>query len=156
MRTIVLAASLAFALHAAPAALKPAAPAPAPFAQNPIAQLRGNARALVIFAPDTTSPALLRQLAMLERNELFLSVRDTVLVPVIARHHATDESLPGENISPGSDGDQLSARLQFGIAPGDFAIILLDKDGTEKLRSSTPVSVNSISARIDGIPDAAR
>jgi hypothetical protein len=129
-----------------------AATTPAPFAQNPIVQLRGNARAILIFAPDTTSPALLRQFAMLERNELALSERDAVLVPIIARHHGADEAFPGENINPGTEGDQLSARLKFGVASNDFAIILLDKDGTEQLRSSTPVTVASIGARIDGLP----
>jgi hypothetical protein len=134
---------------AAPAASAASTSTPAPYSQNPILQLRGNARAILIFAPDTANPTLLRQFALLERNELFLSERDAVLVPNITHHHGADDSFPGENISPGNDGDQLSARLKFGISSNDFAIILLDKDGTVQLRSSTPVDIASIGARID-------
>jgi hypothetical protein len=122
---------------------------PAPFSQNPIQRLRGTASAILIFAPDTTTPALLMQFALLERNELALTEHDAILVPNITQHHTTDEAFPGENISPGTDGDQLSARLKFNVNPSDFAIIVLDKDGTVKFRSSTPVTVASIGARLD-------
>jgi len=131
---------------------QPPAPAivPAPYSQNPIQQLRGTASAILIFAPDTTTPELLMQFALLERNELALTERDAILVPNIAQHHTSDEAFPGENISPGTDADQLSARLKFNVKPNDFAIIVLDKDGTVKFRSSTPVSVASINDRLDG------
>lgn len=136
---------------------QPAAPVvpaviPTPYAQNPIQQLRGSASAILIFAPDTTNPALLMQFALLERNEMSLTEHDAILVPNIAQHHPTDDAVPGENISPGSDGDQLSARLKFGVKPTDFTIILLDKDGTEKLRSNTPIDVASIGAGLEGRP----
>jgi hypothetical protein len=187
MRTILLAATLTFALHAGaqttatpapakhhatkktaatrhrPAApkivaiAKPAAPVvpaiiPTPYAQNPIQQLRGSASAILIFAPDTTNPALLMQFALLERNEMALTEHDAILVPNIAQHHPTDDGVPGENISPGSDGDQLSARLKFDVKPTEFTIILLDKDGTERLRSNTPVDVASIGAHLESRP----
>jgi hypothetical protein len=137
------------------AAPKPAAPVvpvviPTPYAQNPIQQLRGSARAILIFAPDTKNPDLITQFALLERGEMALTEHDAILVPNIAQHHPTDEVFPGENISPGSDGDQLSARLKFNVKPTDFTIILLDKNGTEQFRSNTPVDVASIGARIDG------
>jgi hypothetical protein len=137
------------------AVAKPAAPVipdiiPTPYAQNPIQQLRGSASAILIFAPDTKNPDLIAQFTLLERNEMALTEHDAILVPNIAQHHPTDDAVPGENISPGSDGDQLSARLKFNVKPTDFTIILLDKDGTEKLRSNTPVDVASIGARLEG------
>ena len=145
------------AAAAVAAVTQPSAPAvpaiiPAPYSQNPIQQLRGSASAILIFAPDTTNPALLMQFALLERNEMSLTEHDAILVPNIAQHHPTDDAVPGENISPGSDGDQLSARLKFGVKPTDFTIILLDKDGTEKLRSNTPIDVASIGAGLEGRP----
>jgi hypothetical protein len=190
MRTIVLAATLTLALHAAAqtttppatapttthhasakkpkakphaaapkviaaAPIVPAAPAPpaiipTPYAQNPIQQLRGNSRAILIFAPDTKNPALLMQFTLLERGQMALTQRDAILVPNITLHHPTDDAVPGENISPGSDGDQLSARLKFNVQPSDFTIIVLDKDGSVKFRSNTPVTVADIGARLDG------
>jgi hypothetical protein len=126
---------------------------PTPYAQNPIQQLRGSARAILIFAPDTRNPALLMQFTLLERGEMALSKRDAVVVPNITLHHPTDDAFPGENISPGSDGDQLSARLKFNVNPTDFTIIVLDKNGVEKLRSNTPVTVASIGDRLDGVAE---
>jgi hypothetical protein len=141
------------ATTAQPAASADAEPQPAPFSQNPIQQLRGNARAILVFAPDTTNPALLAQFAALERDELGLSERDTILVPIITHHHSADESFPGENINPGTYNDQLAARVKFGIKSDEFAIVLLSKDGTELFRSSTPVTVSSLNAHLDGIRD---
>jgi hypothetical protein len=139
-------------MAAAPQPVAPVVPVivPTPYAQNPIQQLRGSARAILIFAPDTKNAALVTQFALLERGEMALTEHDAILVPNIAQHHATDEAFPGENISPGSDGDQLSARLKFNVKPTDFTIILLDKNGTEQFRSNTPVDVASLGARMDG------
>jgi hypothetical protein len=129
-----------------------APPIPAPFSQNPILQLRGNARALLIFAPDTNNSALRRQMDLLTGHDLELSTRDTVFVPIITQSHGSSDLSFGENIRSGTYSDQLSARKKFGIKYNDFAIILLDKDGTEQFRSTTPVPITSISTIIDGIP----
>ena len=124
-------------------------PTPAPFSQNPILQLHGNAGALLLFAPDTRDPTLLRQMALLRGHDLELSKRNTVFVPVITQNHGPDEVHFGENISSGSYRDQLSARKHFGIQYNDFVLILLDKDGTERFRSTTPVPITGIKTAID-------
>jgi hypothetical protein len=148
----------AVARHAVDVAAKPAPriaaapPIPAPFSQNPILQLHGNARALLIFAPDTSNSALRRQMDLLANHDLELSTRDTVFVPIITGHHVPNDIFFGENIRSGTYRDQLSARRKFGIKYNEFAIILLDKDGTEQFRSTTPVPIASISTVIDGIP----
>ena len=123
--------------------------APAPFDQNPIQKLRGTACAILVFAPDIASPELIAQFSLLERDELALTEHDAILVPNIAQPHASNDTFPGENISPGTDADQLSARLKFNVKPTDFAIIILDKDGTVKFRSDSPISVTSIGDRLN-------
>jgi hypothetical protein len=144
--------------HKSPSRPKTAAPrlvaaapvTPAPFSQNPILQLRGNARALIVFAPDSRLPAARQQLASLGQHTLELTQRDTVFVPVITVRHPDDDIFPGENITPGTYRDQLSARAKFGLKYNDFAVILLSKDGLEQHRWTTPASMTDITSTIDG------
>ena len=124
-------------------------PTPAPFSQNPILQLHGNAGALLLFAPDTKDPTLRRQMDLLRGHDLDLSKRNTVFVPIITQSRGHEEVAFGENISSGSYRDQLSARKKFGIKYNDFVLILLDKDGTERFRSTTPVPITAIETAID-------
>ena len=121
---------------------------PAPFAQNPINQLRGNANVLLIFAPDSSSIALHRQLQLLDHHELTLTERDTVLIPEVAARDS-DYIFPGENLSAGSPADQLSARQKFGLRDDQFAIILLNKNGVEQFRSPIPVSPDVLASELD-------
>lgn len=126
-----------------------APPAPAPFSQNPILQLQGNAGALILFAPDTHNSTLRQQMALLHGHDLELSKRNTVFVPVITHRTSAEEVAFGENIDPGTYPDQLSARQHFGIHADDFAVVLIDKDGTERFRSVTPVPITTIETTID-------
>lgn len=135
----------------APAVVKTAAaaaPTPAPFSQNPINTLRGNARALLVFAPDTQTLALRQQMEMLDKHTLELTENDTILVPVITTHHGADDVFPGENLNSGTYRDQLSARQHFGLKYNEFAVIILDKDGNESFRSKVPVSVGDLKTHL--------
>jgi hypothetical protein len=126
-----------------------------PYSQNPILQLKGNARALLIFAPDTTNAALRQQMQLLHGHDLQLSKLNTVFVPLVTLAHGPSDVVFGENIHPGNYRDQLSARRKFGIKYNQFAVILLDKDGTETFRSTTPVTMSSITNAIDSTPSGA-
>lgn len=120
-----------------------------PYSQNPIQQLQGNARALLIFAPDTSNPALRLQMHLLKGHDLELSKLNTVFVPLVTLAHGPNDVVFGENIHPGNYRDQLSARRKFGIKYNQFAIILLSKDGTEKFRSTTPVDMTTLTTAIE-------
>lgn len=120
-----------------------------PYSQNPIQQLQGNARALLIFAPDTSNVPLRKQMQLLKGHDLELSKLNTVFVPLVTLAHGPDDVIFGENIHPGNYRDQLSARRKFGIKYNQFAIILLSKDGTEKFRSTTPVDMATLTTEID-------
>ena len=163
MRPLTLAATFTLALTlplGAQTATSPAKPTVAatrpvplvapPYSQNPIQQLQGNARALLIFAPDTSNAALRKQMQLLSGHDLELSKLNTVFVPLVTLAHGPSDVVFGENIHPGNYRDQLSARRKFGIKYNQFAIILLDKDGTEQFRSITPVPMSSITNAIEG------
>jgi hypothetical protein len=119
-----------------------------PYSQNPIQELQGNARALLVFAPDTSNPGLRKQMQLLSGHDLELSKLNTVFVPLVTLAHA-NEVIFGENLHPGNYRDQLSARRKFGIKYNQFVVILLDKDGNEKFRSMTPVTMADLSTAID-------
>jgi hypothetical protein len=122
-----------------------------PYSQNPILQLQGNARALLIFAPDTSTPALRKQMQLLSGHDLQLSQLNTVFVPLVTLAHP-NEVIYGENLNPGNYRDQLSARRKFGIKYNQFALILIDKDGVEKFRSSTPMTMTDLATAIGPTP----
>lgn len=122
---------------------------PAPYAQNPINQLRGNARVLLVFAPDSATPALHQQMLLLDHHELEFTERNTVLISEVTQRHTGDDFFPGENFNAGTPGDQLSARLKFGLGANDFAVVLLDQDGHEQFRSRVPISAADLAAQID-------
>ena len=171
MRPLALAASLTLALtlplaaqtasntpatdHYTPRSAATTAPAKAPlvsppYSQNPILELQGNARALLIFAPDTSNPGLRQQMHLLSGHDLELSKLNTVFVPLVTLAHA-NEVIFGENLHPGNYRDQLSARRKFGIKYNQFVVILLDKDGTERFRSTTPVTMADLTTTIDNL-----
>jgi hypothetical protein len=119
-----------------------------PYSENPILELQGNARALLVFAPDTSNAGLRKQMQLLSGHDLELSKLNTVFVPLVTLAHA-NEVIFGENLHPGNYRDQLSARRKFGIKYNQFVVILLDKDGNEKFRSMTPVTMADLSTAID-------
>jgi hypothetical protein len=56
-----------------------------------------------------------------------------------------------ERLTP-QDGDQVFARRRFHVAPADFTVILVGKDGQELLRSSEPIRFDQLRAAIERIP----
>jgi hypothetical protein len=110
-----------------------------------LANLRDTTRPLLIFAPRPDDPQLQIQLRRLNQDPAALAERDVVLI-------AIPYNAPSPTAAQLSDGDALAARRRFHIAPTDFAVILLGKDGGEKLRSSKPISLNQLRNTIDAMP----
>jgi len=88
---------------------------------------------------------------LLHGHDLQLSQLNTVFVPLVTLAHKNDV-VYGENLNPGNYRDQLSARRKFGIKYNQFAIIILDKDGVEKFRSGTPMSMADLTNAIEPHP----
>jgi hypothetical protein len=137
------------ALLASPLVLACLAPSPIP-SQMPagivsLATLRDRARPLLIFAPTPNDPQLQIQLRRLHDHVPDLTARDIVVI-----------AIPYENPSPTPatltvEAAQ-SARRRFHIAPTDFIVILIGKDGGEKLRSSKPLTIEKLNETIDAMP----
>ncbi len=110
-----------------------------------LASLRDRARPLLIFAPRPDDPQLEIQLRRLHDDAAEVSERDVVVIDVPYESPATTASL----LTP---DDAQAARRRFNVAPGDFAVILIGKDGGEKLRSSKPLSMQRLRDTIDAMP----
>jgi hypothetical protein len=107
--------------------------------------LRDTARPLLVFAPKPNDPQLLIQLRRLQTNPAAVSERDVVLL--VLPYHSASPTNP--TLTP---ADAEAARRRFHITPSDFAIILLGKDGGEKLRSSHPITLDQLRNTIDAMP----
>lgn len=122
-----------------------AAPAQTPSSPTTLAKLHDNFRPLLLFASSPDDPSLLAQLHKLKDSAPGLHERDVLLIAIPFHTPApTDVSL--------TPADAAEARRRFHIAPTDFTVILLGKDGGEKLRSSKPLSFDKLRGAIDSMP----
>jgi hypothetical protein len=124
-------------------------------AQEPrsLSQLQNNARMLLVFAPDPSSPSFKRQLELIERHSFELSIRNTVVVPVSTATKLSDELFTFENLPLGTPSEQADARNRFKVKPGDFLVILIDQVGSIQIRSAAPVDIHELVASLDSLPD---
>jgi hypothetical protein len=117
-----------------------------------LAALHDRYRPLLVFAPDIT-PEFREQMRLLSTSAKDLQERDVMTVPI------TDHwSEMGDGIFDRihtlslSKTDQAAARRRFHIAPSAFTVILLGKDGGEKLRSTRPLTLKKLNDTIDAMP----
>jgi hypothetical protein len=115
---------------------------------HPLTQLQSTARVLMVFTPDANSADFKRQLDLIQRHSFELSVRNTVVVPVSTANFAVDH-FAFENMPLGGAVDQDDARSRFHVRPADFAVILLNQDGTVQIRSASPMDIHALTALLD-------
>jgi hypothetical protein len=123
-----------------------------PISVATLAALHDRYRPLLVFAPDIT-PEFREQMWLLSARAKDLHERDVITVPI------TDHwSEMGDGIFDSiqtlslSKTEQAAARRRFHIAPSSFTVILLGKDGGEKLRSHKPLTLKKLNDTIDAMP----
>ena len=118
-----------------------------------LSTLRDTHRPLLVFTPRTT-PEFLIQIRALAAGANDLHPRNVIVVPMLLH----DDNKPWgvtfklDDIGAMSAADQDAARKRFHIAPNAFTVILIGKDGGEKLRSTTPLSLDTLHSTIDAMP----
>lgn len=119
-----------------------------------LASLKDTNRVLLIFSPSDRSPEFERQLDLLDKHAYDLRDRDLVLLPVVtvAKPPANANTLRAGHPPFASQTEQLALRHRFHVAPNEFTVILIGKDGGEKLRQQTPISIDKLNAVIDAMP----
>ena len=119
--------------------------AQSPGVPTTLAALRYSQRPLLIFAASPDDPQLQIQLRTLQQHAQDVAERD---VAVIALPFRT----PSPTASTLTEADAEIARHRFNVAPTDFTVILLGKDGGEKLRSRKPLTIDKLRDIIDAMP----
>lgn len=127
-------------------------------AQPTLASFRHDFRPLLIFSA-TDNADLRRQLQLLSQRAEELRQRQIVVVPLPLRMKEKGESeqewsgiLPKGDVVNLAAEESASVRRRFHIGPDEFAVVLVGKDGGEKLRSRTPVTIETLIKLIDSMP----
>jgi hypothetical protein len=103
-----------------------------------IARMRWNARPLLVFG-SAGDPRLIKQRAILAAQPEAVAERDVKVVEIV------DADVRGTSEAAAA------LRARYRVADG-FAVILIGKDGGEKLRSAEPIPAERLFATIDAMP----
>ena len=109
-------------------------------------------RPLYVFTPSISDSRAARQISALHENKAEAEERQLVLV--LEDQSQTLATLP-EDLTlrlTRQDSDQAAARRRFKVSQGDFTVILVGKDGEEKLRSRQAIPFARLRKIIDGMP----
>lgn len=107
-------------------------------------------RPLLLFAPSESDPRLLETMRLIEAGRCDFVDRDMVLGRIVTEGTST---LDGHVVDTNQAQELMS---EFGIGADSFSVVLLGKDGGEKLRAADVPDLQTIYAVIDGMPMRAR
>jgi Domain of unknown function (DUF4174) len=109
-------------------------------------------RPLLVFAPAMDNAQMVEQLNQLKGHAIDVKSRDLLYVPIVPEGH--NQPILSSRVHTASlSEDELAAmRHHFKVEPDEFLVILIGKDGEEKLNSRTPVSVDQLKQLIDSMP----
>lgn len=113
---------------------------------NPLSAYRWNARPLLVFAPEEADTHLQAMRRALAQRRCGLADRDMVIVEVLG------QSSGGAGGQPIDARAAAALRREFDVAERAFSVILVGKDGGEKLRASEPPALDEVFTLIDGMP----
>ena len=103
-------------------------------------------RPLLVFAPTDSDPRLLETMRRIESSRCDFADRDMVHGRIVTDGTST---LDG-NMVDTNQAQRL--RSEFGIGANSFSVVLIGKDGGEKLRVDDIPDLEAIYAVIDGMP----
>jgi len=123
-----------------------------PAQPNTLLAMRGCYRPLLVFAPSLDNPQLVREFDQLKAHAVELKSRSVLYVPIVPEGH--NQPIPGSKVPTArlSEDELAAMRHRFKVEPSDFLVILIGKDGEEKLSNKTPVPVDQIERLIDSMP----
>ena len=122
--------------------------------QQTLSTLVGRNRVLLIFTPTALDARYGRQLDAFNHHEAELLSRDLVLITLVQQPGPGNLSPVLRNMQPPliQADEQITFRRRFHISPSDFVVILLGKNGAERLRSTSPITVTHLNHTIDVNP----
>ena len=115
-----------------------------------LSDYRWESRPLLLFAPTDSDPRLVETMRRIEASRCDFVDRDIVLGRIVTEGTST---LDGHVVDP-TQAQRLVS--EFGIGADSFSVVLIGKDGGEKLRVAGVPDLQAIYAVIDGMPMRAR
>ena len=115
-----------------------------------LSDYRWERRPLLLFAPTESDPRLVETMRRIEASRCDFADRDMVLGRIVT---AGTSTLEGHVVDP-NQAQRLAS--EFGSAADSFSVVLMGKDGGEKLRVAGVPDLQAIYAVIDGMPMRAR
>lgn len=120
-----------------------------------LASLRHNYRPLLVFAA-SENEEVREQVKLLAAANKDMQERQVVMVPIFpeqARGAAEGkDGLPQSDVVRLAPGEDAKARRRFHVGADEFVVILVGKDGGEKLRLRSPVTMERLNNLIDMMP----
>lgn len=103
-------------------------------------------RVLVVLSPSADDPRLAQQRTIIAQNQAGFEERDLVVWEIVQNEsvRVDDEHMAHLGTPP--------FYAHFETSPAEFQVILLGKDGEEKLRSDAPVLTEQLFSLIDAMP----
>jgi hypothetical protein len=119
-----------------------------------LSEVQWERRVLLLFAPAAQDARYRAQLQRLRAApDSALAERDLMLVTLPATGTPQRRSWDAESqAQPVSAESAARLRERLGVTAGDFAFVLVGKDGTEKRRDRAPVAPEAIFEEIDAMP----
>jgi hypothetical protein len=115
-----------------------------------LSDYRWERRPLLLFAPTDSDPRLVETMRRIEGSRCYFVDRDMVLGRILTEGTST---LDGHVVDP-TQAQRLVS--EFEIGADSFSVVLVGKDGGEKLRIADVSDLQAIYAVIDGMPMRAR
>ena len=103
-------------------------------------------RLLLIFAPSKDNHDYKRQMQLVEGMRAGFKERDLIAIELLTEGTSRAET------QPLNEADAANLRSEFNVAPEEFRVILIGKDGTAKRRDQKPVEPEVIFNEIDAMP----
>ena len=113
-----------------------------------LAQLREKHRPILVFGPNLDDERMTRQRHAWVGPLPEAGIKDRELIVIEIPEQGEGRS-EGRELGP-AEGREL--RAQFGIAAGAFAVVLIGRDGAEKVRWADVVSAQEIFGKVDAMP----
>lgn len=108
-------------------------------------------RPVLVFAPSAKDVSFKAQQALLEQYADDMMDRNLLYVPVLAQGKQFPSPLDAPYVVLSSS--ELNAiRARFRVAPEEFTVVLVGRDGGEKFRGTKPISVLKLDALVDAMP----
>lgn len=103
-------------------------------------------RVLLIFSPNTFNSDYREMRKTLKNSRNGMRERDLIVFYALRQRGASTKGklIPKQTVS--------DLRESFNLSPSDFTVILIGKDGTEKLRRSESISASTLFDEVDEMP----